>query len=77
MRTPTPAALILLSAGLSPKRIAEELGVTPQAVSFQLAGRAAETSSDLIAAVAALTDEKTAGQVARAITRSRKERANA
>lgn len=71
MRTPNPATLVLLQAGISVTRLAARLGVTPQAVSFQLAGRAAQTSAELLDVVAELTTPDTAGELARAIAAAR------
>lgn len=75
--TPTPAALILLQKGISGRELAARLDVTPQAISFQLAGKAAATSPDLLEAVAELADEATARELAEAIDRARAKRLNA
>lgn len=74
-RTPTPAALELLTAGLQPKTLAEDLGISPQAVSFQLAGKSANTSPDLLEAIRARAGADLAITVAAKIEQSRLERA--
>lgn len=51
-RTPTPATLLLLGANISPKSLADELHVTASAVSFQLAGKARQTSPALLGLIA-------------------------
>ena len=54
-RPPTPAALALLEAGIQPKTLAEGLGITPQAVSYHLAGKTAVTSAELLEEIAQST----------------------
>lgn len=71
MRTPNPATLVLLQAGISVTRLAARLHVTPQAVSFQLSGRAAQTSAELLDVVAELTTPATARELDEAIAVAR------
>lgn len=71
-RTPTPAGLELLGAGLQPKTLAEDLGISPQAVSFQLAGKSARTSDDLLQAITDRAGRQVAQRVAKKIEESRK-----
>lgn len=79
MRQPSPAVLILLQAGITGRQLAGELDLTPQAVSWQLAGRAAETSEDLLDAIEQVAREahgedaadELRGKVARAIDAER------
>ena len=74
-RPPTPAALALLGAGIQPKTLAEELGITPQAVSYQLAGKTAVTSEQLLEEIERRGGERLAAKVARLIRKTRAGRA--
>ncbi len=70
-RPPTPAGLALLTAGIQPKDLAEDLGVTPQAVSYQLAGKTATTSPALLEAIKRRGGRQLASAVATLIEKSR------
>ena len=72
--TPTPksrAAAHLALGGVSGRQLAARLGVTPQAVSFHLAGRSVSTPPELLAAVEDLTDAATRAAVDSAIIEAR------
>lgn len=73
-RTPTPAGLELLRAGLQPKTLAADLGLSPQAVSFQLAGKSARTSDALLQAITDRAGRQVAERVAKRIEESRRAR---
>ena len=70
-RPPTPAALALLGAGIQPKTLAEELGITPQAVSYHLAGKTAVTSEELLEEIERRGGVVLADKVAQLIRKSR------
>lgn len=70
-RPPTPAALALLEAGIQPKTLAEGLGITPQAVSYHLAGKTAVTSAELLEEIERRGGERLAAKVARLIRKTR------
>lgn len=73
-RPPTPAALALLEAGIQPKALAEELGVSPQAVSFHLAGKTTVTSPELLEAIGRRGGGKLATRVRKLIEKTRRAR---
>ena len=75
MTTPAPAVLALQRAGIAPSQLAEALGVSRQAVSFQLTGKAATTSPGLLTTIATLGGGELAAQVAALIERTRREAA--
>lgn len=70
-RIPGPAVLALLGAGITPKSLADTLGVTPQAVSFQLAGKSAVTSPELLDAIKARGGPELADTIAELIAGER------
>lgn len=70
-RPPTPAALALLEAGIQPKTLAEGLGITPQAVSYHLAGKTAVTSEELLEEIERRGGQCLAAKVARLIRKTR------
>lgn len=70
-RPPTPAALALLEAGIQPKTLAEGLGITPQAVSYHLAGKTAVTSEELLEEIERRGGQRLAAKVARLIRKTR------
>jgi predicted transcriptional regulator len=72
--TPTPAALALIVAGLSGAELAAELGITRSAVSYQLAGKTAATSSELLEAIERRGGKALADQVAELIAAERVKR---
>lgn len=74
MSVPNPAALRLLQAGISGAELARRLGVSRQAVSFQLGGHTAATSSELLEAIAELGDADLALEVRDLIDTARAER---
>lgn len=74
MRTPAPATLVLLGAGINPKTIADDLEVTPQAISFHLAGKSAVTSYAMIEAIYDRAGPDVANRVFALIEASRKSR---
>lgn len=76
--TPTPAGLILMQAGLSGRELAEALGVTPQAVSYQLAGKTSDAATHpLLELIEERAGYAVASAVAEAIDRAREARASA
>lgn len=74
-RTPSRAALKLLEHGYTSRKLADELGVTPQAVSFQLTGQAAETSPRLLELLHRRLGDTLAGEVLDLINAERERRA--
>lgn len=73
----TPAALALLGAGITGAQLARDLRLTPQAISFQLAGKAAETSPELLARIAQLGGDGLASSVKDLIDQARDARVSA
>lgn len=69
--TPTPAALRLIIEGITGVELARALHVTPQAVSSQLAGKTAETSSELLDAITERGGPELAAEVAELIEAER------
>lgn len=59
----SPAAVELTRHGITGQQLADDLGVTRAAVSFQLCGLAATTSEELLAAIVARGGEKLARRV--------------
>lgn len=76
MRTPTAAAIALMREGITGKELAEALGVSPQAVSYQLAGKTATTSPGLLEAIRTRGSKKLAREVAELIETAREKRAS-
>lgn len=74
MRTPAPATLVLLREGIMGKDLADDLGLTPQAVSYQLAGKTAATSPELLEAIAARATPALADEIATLIDTTREKR---
>lgn len=75
MSVPSPAALILLQHNITGAQLARTLGVTRQAVSLQLAGGTAETSTALLQAIADAGGPELAEKVARSIDTLRETKA--
>ncbi len=59
----SPAAIELARCGITGQSLADELGLTRAAVSYQLCGKAAKTSPALINAIAARGGEELARTV--------------
>lgn len=71
-RTPTArAGLLLALEGIRGVDLAADLDVTPQAISFHLAGRSANTPADLLDAIARRGGPDLARQIAEAIDTER------
>lgn len=70
----SPAVLTLLGAGIKPAILARELGVSRQAVSYQLTGQTAETSPRLLNRIAELGGRQLAETVAAQVDAEREKR---
>lgn len=68
----SPAALILMAAGISLTDLGNELGYTKQALSYHLAGRSRSTPDGLAEAITDLADAYTADRVLEAILEARR-----
>lgn len=68
------AALALARRGITGQSLANDLGLTRAAVSFQLTGKAAKTSPALLDAIAARGGEELAQTVDRLIEEERRRR---
>jgi transcriptional regulator with XRE-family HTH domain len=64
---PGHATLILMNAGITLTELAADLGVTKQAISYQLSGRAAAVNPNLRALIRLRTDQKTYDRIMEAV----------
>lgn len=72
---PSPATLALMREGIAGKDLAQDLGISPQAISQQLAGQT-RSSPELIDAIKARGTKALAREVATLIEATREKRAS-